>query len=135
LLAQQSHLRLYGRYCRAPSVARRYTATKAFRQQRTGTALPKAPAADSQQGPTVLVPLDFYSCLGVTRTAGRETVRAALDRALLKRPEGYYSADTVALRDLLLRNAAECLLNYEKRRGMHHFMQRIHTVVVPCWFW
>lgn len=81
--------------------------------------MPKTPAVNLEQGPTVLVPLDFYSCLGVTRTAGRESVRAALDRALLKRPEGYFSADTVALRDLLLRNAAECLLNYEKRRGTH----------------
>lgn len=44
-------------------------------------------------------------------------MRDALDKALVKRPEAYYSSDTVALRDLLLRNAADCLLNYEKRRG------------------
>jgi hypothetical protein len=66
----------------------------------------------------VLVPLDFYACLGVTRTAGARAVRDALDKALMKRPEAYYSSDTVALRDLLLRNAAECLLHYDRRRGM-----------------
>lgn len=44
-------------------------------------------------------------------------MRDALDKALVKRPEAYYSSDTVALRDLLLRNAVECLLHYEKRRG------------------
>lgn len=63
------------------------------------------------------VPLDFYACLGVTRTAGSRAVRSALDKALLQRPAPYYSSDTVALRDLLLRTAADCLVNYEKRRG------------------
>lgn len=105
-----------------PVLARKQVQALAFR---LATAPPQQPQPAHQEAPTVLLPLDFYACLGVTRTAGSRAVRDALDKALLKRPEAYFSSDTVALRDLLLRNAAECLLNYEKRRG------RVHMAAVP----
>jgi hypothetical protein len=109
--------------------ARRQLVTVAYRQQPTAPA--QVPADQRHQlGPTVLLPLDFYACLGVTRTAGGRAVRDALDRALVKRPEGYFSSDTVALRDLLLRNAAECLLNYDKRRGGHRVQPSEHGFMV-----
>lgn len=107
--------------------ARRRLCTVAYRQYggKAAAAAPpplqpaaaeKLPGVEQQGAATVLVPLDFYACLGVTRTAGARAVRDALDKALMKRPEAYYSSDTVALRDLLLRNAAECLLHYDRRR-------------------
>jgi delta 1-pyrroline-5-carboxylate dehydrogenase len=110
----QQHRRGSTRHALPASRSRKWFKTTAYRQHEA-TAVAQTPF--EQQGPSVLLPIDFYGMLGVTRTAGAKSVRDALEKALVKRPEAYYSTDTVALRDLLLRNAADCLLNYEKRRG------------------
>lgn len=119
----------------APAAVRRRLPIVAFRPARA----PAQTLVEQEDGaPTALLPLDFYACLAVTRTAGGRAVRDALGRALLKRPEAYYSSDTVALRDLLLRGAAECLLDYDRRRGSRgkgHTRSTLHlmcTIQLTC---
>ncbi|GBF88394.1 hypothetical protein Rsub_01106 [Raphidocelis subcapitata] len=63
-------------------------------------------------GPAVSVPFDHYSALGLDARAGSHAIRRAAERLLRGAPTAAgFSQDALFCRELLLRRAAECLLD------------------------
>jgi hypothetical protein len=61
--------------------------------------------------------LDFYKSLHVGRTASKEIVRKALDRMLKAAPDVGYSQNTLNSRAVLLKTAADTLVDVESRQS------------------
>lgn len=64
----------------------------------------------------ITFPLDYYRVLTVNRASSPEVVRVAYERQLRSPPDVGYTQDTLFSRAVLLRDAAECLQNYNSRR-------------------
>lgn len=65
----------------------------------------------------VSIPLDYYKCLGITRAASKDAVRKAYDRVVRSPPEVGYSEDVLFSRALILKDAADCLLDLDSRKA------------------
>lgn len=63
------------------------------------------------------LPLNYYACLGLNRASGREAVRKAYERVLRSPPDVGYSQDTLELRAVLLKAAADTLADLELRKS------------------
>jgi hypothetical protein len=90
----------------------------ALEQQQQGRPAPGSSIATTDSTTTVLLPLDYYACLRLPRASGSRAVREALDCALNHPPPVGYSADTLSVRAVLLRSAADCLLDLRTRKGV-----------------
>lgn len=66
--------------------------------------------------PVVTFPLNYYKLLAVKRASSPEAVKIACERQLKDPPDVGYSQDTLYSRAVLLRNAAECLQDYQRRK-------------------